>query len=78
MHKYSISEVQTIIDDLNSPLAGLVHRGQKVAILYAVARESGWAESDMVRAYAAEVLMRFPLQKPSATSCAGVYIVPAP
>lgn len=60
MRKYSMNEVQAVIDDLNA-LAGLVGRGQKVAILQAVAHQPGWAADDAVSAYAAVVLMRFPL-----------------
>lgn len=48
MQACSMDEVQDIIDDLNSPLSGLVDRVQKIAILQAVAHEPGRAADEAV------------------------------
>ncbi|OFA04823.1 hypothetical protein [Duganella sp. HH101] len=61
MKTYSMDEVHEIVASLNHELAAFNGYQEKVAILRSVAYEPGRAENERVRAYAAEVLTRYPL-----------------
>lgn len=55
VHKHSPDDVQAIIDDLPT-LPTRLKRGERIAILQAVAHEPGWVESEGVAVHAQEFL----------------------